>query len=148
MRTLSHAVIGHEVEDDAKPAGVGLADQTPEVLRRPVLGPHRPEVPDRVGAAEGALAVLFADGLERHQPENGDPEVAHVVESGGDSVQVTGWREGAREDLIENAVPGPGGSLPCARTSREGLRLGVGRNGEGGHEKEPGNGADPHGPGC
>ena len=102
-------VVRHHVEDDLQASRVRLAHEVLQVLRRAVVRVDGVEVPDRVRAAVGALALLEADRVDRHQPDHGGAEVAHVVEPGRHARQVALRGEGTREDLVHHGVAHPVG---------------------------------------
>ena len=103
-------VVGHDVEDHLEASGVGLAHQPLQVIRRPVVRVERVEVPDGVRAAVGALPLLQADRMDRHEPDHRGAEVPHVIEAGGHAGEVAPGGEGSGEDLVDHGVADPVGS--------------------------------------
>ena len=75
------SMIIYDVDHALHAALLDLLRQNAEVFQRAVFRVHRPVIPDRVGAAQGALALQRADGMDGHEPEN-------VCPQGFDAVQV------------------------------------------------------------
>ena len=99
-------VVGDEVEQDADPALAGRGDQRVEVLERAEVRVHGRVIADVVAP------VVVRRRHRRIQPDPVDPEPLQVVEPVGDAPQVAdpvavGVREGARVDLVEDAVAPP-----------------------------------------
>ena len=107
-RVLVAAVIGHEVQQHPQSAGPRLGDESVDIGEG---------AEDRVhGAVVGD--VIAGVGLrgeeERGEPHRVDPELAEVVQSGGDARQVAqtiavGVGERPRVDLVDDGVAPPVG---------------------------------------
>ncbi len=63
-------VVGHPVQDDVQTQLVGGLHEVLQVVQRAELRVDAVVVLDGVGAAQAALAVPLADGMDRHQPED------------------------------------------------------------------------------
>ena len=81
-------VVGHQIHDDLHATFVGFGDEPFEIIQRPVIRVHRVIIADGIGAAEIALAEFLADGMNRHDPKNGDTEILKLIELGDDAVEV------------------------------------------------------------
>jgi hypothetical protein len=67
-------MIGHPIDNDVHPGCVRSGDKVFEIVQRPKLGIHAVIVPHGVLAPQRALAVLDADRMNRHQPEDIRPQ--------------------------------------------------------------------------
>ena len=74
-------MVVHHIDDALHIQPVNVLYQAPEILQRAVVRVDRPVIRDRVGAARRALAGRFADGMDRHQPDD-------IHAQGLDSLQV------------------------------------------------------------
>ena len=108
---VPRGMVGDPVEDDVHPLRMRRRDERLEIVDRPELGVHRAIVLDRIGAAEPALAVLLADRMDRHQPQDVDAERLQPRQLRLRSAERSLGGELARVDLIEHRRLGPGGMV-------------------------------------
>ena len=105
---LVAGVVQDQVGHDPQATGVGFLDQFDGVGQHPVGGQDREEVGDVVAAVpQGRL-------VERQQPEAVDTQPLQVVETAGESSQVTltvaiGIVEPAHENFVEDRLLVPPG---------------------------------------
>ena len=106
-RVVPRGVVGDPVEDDVQPEPVRGGDEVLEVGERAELGVDAEVVAHGVGTAEDALAVLGADRVDRHEPddvgaERLDPRQLYLRRGerplGGELPEV---------DLVERGAPRP-----------------------------------------
>ena len=103
---LVAGVIDHELGDDAQAALVGSVHEGPEILHGAVGGVDVAIVGDVVAV------VPQGRGIERHQPDRRDAEVADVVELLRQPLEVADAvirrvEEGLDVDLVDNGVAVP-----------------------------------------
>jgi hypothetical protein len=91
-------VVGHEIHDHAQPAGMGRADQLPQILLRAEVVPQREMVRD--GIAE--VALLGAG--DRREPQHGGTELLHGVEPRSDVIEPPRPEEEWRHAIDNRAV--------------------------------------------
>ena len=106
---VPRGVIGHPVEDDLEAELVRGGDEVLEVVEGAEFGIDLEVVLHGVGAAERALAVLHADGVDGHHPEDFDAEVFEARELGFGGVEGSFGRERAGVDLVDGGVLAPVG---------------------------------------
>ena len=89
---LVGGVVGHQVDDDLQPAGVGGGDQRVEVRER---AEQRIDV---AVVADVVAEVRHGRGIERREPDGVDAELGEVVQPRviprvADAVAVASWNE-------------------------------------------------------
>ena len=67
---IGRGVVGHPVQDYAQPESVGFGQEPVEILQRAEFGVDGFVAGDGVVRAEGSLALLDADGVDGHQPDD------------------------------------------------------------------------------
>ena len=77
---LPKVVIDH-VDDALHALAVDRPDEALEIRETAELGIDRAVVADRVGRTERALAHLFADGMDRHEPDDIGAERLDLVKT-------------------------------------------------------------------
>ncbi len=102
-------VVGDEIEDDLEPLRVGGIDEGLELRLGAELGIDRVIVLYGIGAAQRALAVFLADGVDRHQPQDIDAQFLEPGELLLRRLESALGRELARVDLIDHRVLRPFG---------------------------------------
>ena len=113
LRMLGHQVavprrvVGHPVQDDVQAVLVRGPDEVLQVIQRAQLGLDRVVVLDRVGTAQRALAVLLADHLNRHQPQDDGAEFLQPRQVGLGGPEGAFRGELAGVDLIDGGVLRP-----------------------------------------
>jgi hypothetical protein len=105
-RVLVGRVVDDELGDDLQPALVCLVDEPLELAHRPVVGVDARVVGDVVAV------VAQRRGVERQQPQGGDPEVGEVVELAREPTEVAdavavGVGEGTHVQLVDDGVLEP-----------------------------------------
>ncbi len=110
-RMVPGRVVGYEVDDDVHVSGVCRIHERPEVCFRPVVRIHVVVVPNRVRGPERpdvALAPLFADRVDGHEPERVDAHRLNLVEPPDESLEGA-LRGGVRDEhLVDGGVLHPG----------------------------------------
>jgi hypothetical protein len=101
---LRRGVVGYEVHDDPQPAGVGCADQLPQIL----LCPER--VPEREMIRYGIAEVALLGARDRREPQNAGTQILDGIEARGDIIKAAGAEEERHHPVDDRAVE-PGGPL-------------------------------------
>ncbi len=110
-RVLVRRVVDHQLGDHLEPAPVGLVQENLEVLDRAVGGMDAGVVGDVVAV------VAPGGGIERQDPDRRHPQVAQVVELGGQPLEVAAAvavrvEEGPHVDLVDDGVLVPERIVP------------------------------------
>ena len=128
-------VVGDPVEDHVQPKFVGAVDEPLEVVEGAELGVDGEVVARRVRAAQRALAVLLADRVDRHEPDDVRTQRLQarqlLLRSGERSLR----RELPQVDLVQDGVLRPlgvaqahvGHGLVARKIVGHGRRLGLSR---------------------
>ena len=103
-RVVPGGMVGHPVEDDVHPLRMCGGDERLEVGERPELGIDRAIVAHRIGAAERALAMLDADRIDRHQPDDADAQCLQPRQLLLGGAEGAFGGELAGIDLVEDSV--------------------------------------------
>ena len=77
---VRRGVVIHHVDDALHAPGVDGVHQMDEILPRAVLRVDAAVVLNGVGAAQGALAALHADGMDGHEPDDVRAQAAQAVQ--------------------------------------------------------------------
>ena len=77
---VRRGVVVDHVDDAFHAAGVDGLHQVEEILPRTVFRVDGPVVADGVGAAQRALAALYPDGVDGHEPQDVRAESADAVQ--------------------------------------------------------------------
>ena len=84
---VGRGVVIHHVDDALHAARVDFIHQMFEILHRAVFGVHGAVVAVCIGAAEAALFILHADGVDGHEPDDIHAQRADAVEIGLDGAE-------------------------------------------------------------
>src|SRR3954464_11686955 len=118
-------MVGNEVENHAKSAGVGLRDQLAKLGIAPELLAQAEMVSD------GVAKIAIGSSGYRNQPERGYAKRLYRVEPRG-HVGETALAEGKRLDAVDNGPIDPGGMLarginqlsaPCSHPKHDGALI-------------------------
>ena len=121
-RVLVGGVRQHQFGDDPDAASMRFAQEHAEVAERAVGGVHLPVVRNVIPV------VAQRGGVERQQPQRGDPELLQVVELVDQAAEVpdavaVAVMEGTDVDLVDDRVLVPAGGRPApARRCRRARR--------------------------
>ena len=142
---VPRGVVGDFVDEDLDPLRVGGLHEALEVGLGAVARVHLVVVLHRVRAADRALALHLPDGVNGHQPDDGDAELLEPRQTVDDALEIAARGEGAREDLVDHTVLDPFRRGPGGELGHVALR-GEGRGGQGAGERERNKrgGEEPH----
>jgi hypothetical protein len=89
-----------------------------EVVGGAVVGVDGVKVAHRERASDGAFLHLFADRVDRHEPENVHPQILQIIQPGGNGIEVSFLGEVSGKDFIHDRTPEPVGRRPGAQIGR------------------------------
>src|SRR5208337_95745 len=95
------------VEDDVHVLLVCCCDEVLEIVQSAELGIHAVIILYGVGASQGAFAILFANFVDRHQPQDVDAQLFQAGQLLLRSPESAFWRELAGVDLVDGGVLTP-----------------------------------------
>ena len=100
-------VVRHPVQNDMQAKGMGAVHEMLHVVERAELRVHRAVVLHGIGAAQRAFAVLFADGAQRHEPDDIDAQFLEAWQLLFRFRQRAFRGELPHVDLVEGGAAGP-----------------------------------------
>jgi len=109
------SVVGDPVQDHVHAAVVDCVDQPPEILMVAEFGIDALVVPDRVVAAEAAQAVLLADRVDGHEPQDAHAHILQTVKVRLERFKGALLRVLADVHLVHGEIAGPGAVVLCRR---------------------------------
>src|ERR1044071_7707898 len=105
------SMIRHPVEDHVHAQLMGGPYKMLEVGQLAKFRIDRQIILNGIGTAQAAFAILFPDGVDRHQPEDIRAEVLQARELRLGGAQRSFVRELAEVDLVDRSVSAPGRML-------------------------------------
>ncbi len=112
QHAVPRRVIRDDVDDHFQPARVCFANESLEIVGRAVIAIDRVVIAHGVRTADRSLLLFVTDRMNRHQPENRDPEIFEFIKPRRDRVEVSLLRKRSRIDLVNDTITHPIGHGP------------------------------------
>ena len=107
QRIVPGRVVGDPVEDHVHIERMSGVDESLEVVQRAELGIDAKIIAYRVRTAERALPVLFADRVDRHEPQDVDTEIPEPRQLPLDGAERPFGAELPDVDLVNRGIAAP-----------------------------------------